>query len=806
MAKTKDALTDNQIVSICRSEIDSASGYASSELSRERSEAMDYYLGEPYGDEVEGRSSVRTREVLETVEWVLPSLLRIFTDAENCVAFDPVGPEDVEQAKTETDTVSHVFFKQNRGFYNLYNLCKDALLSKTGILKIWWDDTPEVEREEYTGLDDMQLGELMADGSVEREIQEYEQTEDGHHVVFLTTRSRGKICCEPVPPEEFGISRDARSPYVEDATFAYHRSRKSFSDLVEMGYDPALIRTLPANDDVETEEQLARRNLSDEEESLDWSHEESMRMFWITECYVRADRDGDDIAELLKVTLAAGSYTASGARLLGIEEVDDMPFATCSPILLTHKFYGLSLADLTQDLQRIKSAMLRQMLDNTYLSNNARVAVNDRLVNLDDLQTSRPGGIVRYKGDQPANAYIQPIPHTPLPPQAFTMMEYLDDIRKQRTGVGDEVAGLDKNSLASVSPSVAALAFDAARMKIELIARIIAEIALKPAFRRVHELMMKNQDREMMLQLNARWVAVNPGEWRTRVNSTVQVGTGSASRERKLMSLETVMQQQMEQVAQGGLGSVVMPEQIYRARADWAAASGLKPDLYWMDPAMVPPKPPQPDAQQDALMMQAQAMMIEAQTKQERNQLDMAKAQADTQLRMREQDLKQQEQELRAELESMKAHMVAMKQEADSDTKVASLELQMDRQDTEQEIRKLEVSLKQIEAERDREVELYKIQVDNLTKLMQSHGIASDPQAEEMKQLAQQQRDEESRVTVEYLAQLMASNQALTERIDELQSRADRPRVVKRDAAGMMVSIDDAPVTRDAAGRITQIG
>jgi hypothetical protein len=173
---------------------------------------------------------------------------------------------------------------------------------------------------------------------------------------------------------------------------------------------------------------------------------------------------------------------------------------------------------------------------------------------------------------------------------------------------------------------------------------------------------------------------------------------------------------------------------------------------------------------------------------------------------MREQDLKQQEQELRAELESMKAHMVAMKQEADSDTKVASLELQMDRQDTEQEIRKLEVSLKQIEAERDREVELYKIQVDNLTKLMQSHGIASDPQAEEMKQLAQQQRDEESRVTVEYLAQLMASNQALTERIDELQSRADRPRVVKRDAAGLMVSIDDAPVTRDAAGRITQIG
>ena len=777
------ALTDQQIMSICQGEIDNSSGYAAGDLADERTTAMDYYLFEPFGDEQSGRSSVISRDVYSTVQWCLPSLLRIFSDSDNVVSFDPTGPEDVAQAQAETDCVNHVFFKQNRSFYNLYTICSDALLSKNGILKIYWSDKPEKEREEYTGLDEIQFGTLMNDTTVEREIIEYEERSEEIagpqgmiinttiDVVFMTTTSKGRIEIEPIPPEEFGISREARSPYVEDVGFCYHRARKSFNDLVEMGYDIDVIRSLPADDEVETQEELARRNLNDENEMFGFANEESMREFWITECYIRVDRNGDDHAELLQVTLAAGNMGTGGGTLLGIEEVDHMPFTSASPILLTHKFYGLSIADLTVDLQRIRSALLRSMLDHTYLAGNPRVAVNDRLVNVDDLLTSRPGGIVRYKGDQGAGAYISPIPHSPLPPESFQMMEYLDEIRKDRTGVAEEVAGLDKNTLASVSPTVAALSFDAARMKIELIARIIGEVCLKPAFQMVHRLLMQHQDKEMMIQLGSKWMPMNPSEWRTRVNSTVMVGTGVASRERKMMALETVMSHQMEQVNSGGMGTTVMPHQIYQARADWANASGLEADLYYTDPRSLPPPPPaQPDVQQEAIMMQAQAMMMEAQSKMQKNELEGMKLQADGQLKMREQDLKQQEHELKAEIETLKARMEHMANESATDTKVASLELQMDKQDTSLEMQRLQMELNNVQKERDREVELYKIQTENIVKLLQAHGIDEDPEAAQLKTLAELERDESSRKTTDFMGQLLAQNQILVEQIEDLKA------------------------------------
>ena len=207
----------------------------------------------------------------------------------------PTGPEDEAQAEQETDVVNHIFWNENRGFYNLYSYCKDALLSKTGVLKCWADKTESVEREEYEGLDDLQLGELMQDPYAEREVIEYEATEDGHHVVFKTTRDDCKIQICPIAVEEFGIERNARSPYISDASFSFCRFRKTVAELETEGYDRAMLDSLPSNDDVETEERLARRNLTDEQESLDWAYDPSMRVIWVTECYVRIDRDGDGI-------------------------------------------------------------------------------------------------------------------------------------------------------------------------------------------------------------------------------------------------------------------------------------------------------------------------------------------------------------------------------------------------------------------------------------------------------------------------------------------------------------------------------
>jgi hypothetical protein len=281
-------LTDDEVAALCNSELDASAGYQGGELSEERSTAMDYFMGEPYGDEQNGRSQVVTREVLETVQGIMPSLMRIFAEQDNLVQFMPVGPEDEQQAQQETDVVSHIFWNENQGFYNLYSFCFDALLSKTGILKCWADKTESVEREEYEGLDDIQLGQLLMDEYADREVLEYELTDEGYNVVFKTTRDECKIKIAPIAPEEFGIAREARSPYVKDANFSYCRFQKTIGQLVEEGYDLDQLASLSSESDTFSEEELARRNLTDESDLTAANHI-SMRNVWVTECYIRID-------------------------------------------------------------------------------------------------------------------------------------------------------------------------------------------------------------------------------------------------------------------------------------------------------------------------------------------------------------------------------------------------------------------------------------------------------------------------------------------------------------------------------------
>ena len=744
------AITDEQIASICRGEVDSASGKASGELAHERAEALDYYNGEPYGDEVEGRSQVVTREVMETVEWIMPSLARIFTDVDNMVRFEPVNGDDVEQAKIETEVVNHVYWKQNKGFYNTYAFLKDALLSKTGILKIYWDDSVKETKERYENLDDVQLGSLQNDSNIEREIIEFEELESGlMNVTFRCKTLTGKVQIEPVAPEEFGIARNARSPYVSDSNFCYHRAYKSFSELVQMGYDPDVIRTLPFDEDVETQEEIARRNTTDEREPYEYISEESMRMYWITECYVNIDRDGDDVAELLRVVLAGGHYTASSSRLLSIDEVDHMPFATVSPIPMPHKFFGMSLADLTMDLQRIKSVLTRQMLDNTYLANNSRTLVNDTHVNLDDLLTSRPGGVVRFKGEGAPQQYVTPIPHNALPPQAYQLMEYLDEVQKNRTGVGNNTTGLDTNSLAKVNTGVAMLAYDQQRMKIELIARIIAEIGFKDVFRIIHRLLNQHQDREMMINVTGKFIPVNPAEWRTRENTTVAVGMGTVSRERRMVAIEGIIQKQQQVAEAGGMGTIVQPHQMYQSLSDMVDSLGLEPSAYFTDPRTIPPKPPKPNIEAEIQLATAKALKTDADSKMLQVRVTAEKNSAEAALKMREQALKAQETQMKLEIENKKLQLESLQRETDMDTKVASLEMKVSEADAKKELKELELQFKGFENNRDREIEILKTQINALTKIY----------AEDLKQ----EGGKESSDLQAYVQNLEAENQRLRE-------------------------------------------
>lgn len=799
-------VTDTELVAICEAEIASASGWSSGELADERADALEYYLGEPYGDEVDGRSQIVTREVLDTIEWIKPSLMRIFCDSDNLVVFDPVGPEDEEQAEQESDRVNYEFWKRNRGFFNLYSFVTDALLSKTGNLKAWWDDAEEEEREEYKGINDIELSLLMSEEGLEREVIEYEMTELGHHIVFKTTRKMGHVAVEPCPPEEFGINRDARTPYAQDAQFVYHRTRKTMSDLREMGIPQDVIDRIPTNDDVETEERLARRHLDDEQDILRFGMHRSMRQFWVTECYLRIDRDDDGIAELLKVMLAAGNADFSGGSiLLDTEDVDIIPFYTAPPVILTHKFYGLSIADLVMDLQEIKSTLLRLVLDNTYASTNQSMGVNER-VNLDDVLTNRPNRVIRTKGAEPPANNIFPVPSQPVPSETFGLLEYLDELRKGRTGVSDETAALDKTALGNVNTGVFALAYDAARAKIELIARILAEVGLRPLFKDIHQLLQKNIDRVETIKLRGNWVQVHPSEWRTRHNMTVQVGMGNVSRERRMMAMEAVMEKQAAAVQGGGLGAILTADNLYRAVSDYTKLWGLEPSLYWMDPAEAEPQEPEPDYQGAALQIQGAL----AESQMQRNAIDARKQEADERYKMAELELRQQESQAKAQLEALKLESDRIQADAEATEQAAKDAIDAEIKITEQKRKEIDMRLKDAQEWHKRERELYKTLIESGTKLT----------TEQIKKMDGDQPDRLNLMFTEMVDMLADGLKAVNEGLDrngnrvgemqaqmvEMREQSMAPRVFVRDESGRVVSINGQPVRRDGNGRVVGIG
>jgi hypothetical protein len=418
----KDKITEEELVTRIRGEITSSLGYMGDTISQQREQAMSYYYGLPFGNEVEGRSQFVDTTVADTIEWIKPSLMRVFASGDEMVKFNPVGPEDVEMASQATDYVNYVFTRDNPGWEILYSWFTDALLSKNGIVKVWWDETVKHEREEYEGLEENELSYLISNDSVEV-VEHTEYEVDGlfkHDIVLKRKVTDGKIRIENVPPSEFLIARESKD--IQDSRFVCHRVLKTLSELREMFPDEDLSPDdLGGSDDdmmAFSGERLERYRYDKSAEywegwgNDDTGNEEGLRTYWLHESYVKTDWDGDGITELRKVCTV-------GSKVLENEAADIIPFISLTPIKIPHKFFGLSVADLVMDLQLIKSTMLRTLLDNAYNQNYGRYAVLEGQANLDDLLTQRPGGVVRVKSP---NA-VMPLPTPALEPYSFQMLE-----------------------------------------------------------------------------------------------------------------------------------------------------------------------------------------------------------------------------------------------------------------------------------------------------------------------------------------------------------------------------------------------
>jgi predicted GNAT family acetyltransferase len=663
-------MDEGTLKGILDAEIDNAIGFIESETTDDRRKALEYYNRYEYGNEVEGRSQIVTGEVAEVVDGALPQLLRIFTQSDEIVRFEPKGPGDEEKAKQATEYVNWVMNRDNDGVLLMHNWFKDALLQKNGIVKVYWDEKIDVSKEKYQNLTQDEVAMLLNDPEVEvvnqktTEIAPAGIDEMGmmippifsYDVKLKKTKKTGKVIVENVPPEEFLISKKART--IADAPFVAHRRLATRSELTAMGFDKDIIENLPTYADLTYNQENVARFDQGEQPSDQASLDFSMQEIEVMEVYIKVDFDGDGIAELRKITYA-------GTEILDNEEADFVPFCSVCPIPMPHKFFGHSLADRAVDLQLIKSTVTRQILDNLYMTNSPRMGVVEGQVNLDDLLTVTANGIVRMKNTQA----IIPLTVPPTASQSFPLLEYLDSVQAKRTGVSDQMNGLNPDVLQNSTATAVAMMQSSAAGKVELIARVFAETGVKDLFQKILQLLCKYQDKERIVRLRGKYVSIDPREWTNGFDISINVGLGTGNKQEQMAMIAMVLGKQEEILKTVGINNPLVSLTNYRQTLGrFIEAAGFKdsneffleitPEQEQMMAQQGQQQGQQQDPAMEAYVAQMQAKMAADNAKAE-NDIQIAQVKAEAQIRLKQQEfemtmaLKKQEFEYEAQLKAL---------------------------------------------------------------------------------------------------------------------------------------------------------
>jgi hypothetical protein len=673
---------------------DALAAVQSSKLSKERSDALDYYMGDVSADipNETGKSSAVSSDVADTIEGLMPALMEIFCGGDEVVKFSPVGPEDVKPAEQETDYVNHVFMQLNPGFLALYSFIKDALLSKVGIVKVWTEEEEKEDRQTY--LDQPEDAYAILTGNPELEVVEHTEHDGLHDVTVVCRKKYKRHKVEPVPPEEFGIARRAKS--IKGASYCFHETVTTVGDLIEQGYDEAQVKALPTEGGLESTEQAARDSVDEQSGSAgDEGLNSTTRPVKVTEHYVRMDYRGNGKASLYRVK--TGGEQGDVLKRDGkpdLEEVDYAPFAAMTPVIITHRFFGRSIADLVMDIMRIKTALLRGMLNNLYLHNNPRVEVaqshsNDQT--LDDLLVSRPGGIVRTK--QPGGLQWQNVPD--ITASIYPALEYFDATREWRTGVTRQGQGIDADALQNQSATAVNQAFTAAQARMKLIARIFAETGIRDLFSLLHAEIRKHGDQAQTVRLRNEWVTVDPQQWKTRNDMTINVGLGSGSKSERVSHLMALISLQKEALL-AGKTNLVTDDKLFNSAKELAKLLEYKDaEQFFNDPSAKdeqgqlkhPPAPPPPNpdmlkiqadaaAKDKELQFKGQELQVKAaidqQADQRKAQIETVQAQADIATQDRKMQAEMAMAERKAQLEE---RLMLLDHELKREMQTAELEM-----------------------------------------------------------------------------------------------------------------------------------
>lgn len=596
----------------------------SAQLSEERAKAMDFYLGRPFGNEVTGRSQVVSRDVADSIEWIKPGILRVFTSGDDMLTFDPRNPEDVESSQQETDYVNYIITQKNNWFNAAYVWFTDALIQKNGYVKAYWDERIESEKETYKGLTDDQLALVMQDAEVEVvEHNSYEApylmpTQPGqppqqtmvslHDVKLAKNVTYGCVKYVNLPPERVIVSVLHQCIDLDGADFVEHWEYKTLSELRKEGFEVPddladMVGNEPPTDSEEQARNVYNQNLQVDSESND----PAMRRVKARECWLRFDEDEDGIAELRHCMVV-------GTTILLNEEADLIPIAAITPRIMPHRHIGISVSDSVMDIQLIKSTLQRGYLDNVHFAINGRNAIDKNKVNLEDMLTVRPAGVVRVDGS-PGDA-ILPMAHSSNFESVLAGIQYFDGVREERTGSSKQQQ-LSPDVLKQAPSGVAiAQLMNAGQALVELIARTFAETGVKRLFQIIHALTLKNATKQEVIRLRNKWVTVDPRQWKTRYDMTVSVGLGNGNKEMQVGSLQQLVAMELQMLPLG----LSNPKTIRHALTKLTNAQGFKDtEAFWVPLEQI--KPPQ--QQQDPKMaVEGAKLQFEGQQSQQQKQFD----------------------------------------------------------------------------------------------------------------------------------------------------------------------------------------
>jgi hypothetical protein len=546
--------------------------------SRDRMEALRFYRGDNlalYGDSGDGLSTVVSRDTMEAVESMMPSLVRPFVAGEEVVSFEPVGPEDEDGARQATDYVNHVFATHNNAFRVVHDAMKDGLLYRLGVCKTVMEEVEDGSPESYDAIDEAQLQGLMVEGAeIAGPITQDPAT--GLYSVTVAPKMVKRYRVHVVAPDEFLY--EERLASLDQATFLGHSKQVELADLIAMGIDAEKAKALGSGRP-DSEERDQRFEHEDDEA---WDDDDLARPIWVDECYIKCDCEGTGVLEWRKVLLGGSQST-----ILSNEKADGHPYSAWTPIPVPHKLVGLSIHDLTRDIQMNKTALQREMNNNAYLTNRPQREILDGQVNIDDLLNPQVGGIVRVKTQGAIRDMAVPF----VAQQMFPMIEYLDGVREARTGVTRYNQGMDANSLNKTATGMNIIA-SASQQRQELVARQFAEF-LKDVFKKLLGLVSQHGDKGEVIRLRGKWIEVDPSDWKTSYDMTVSVGLGSNNKDQLVGQLQSLIAMDQQIISmQGGVdGPLVTAANVYEKLKRLQEAMGLKGDKYYTDPG---------DAQQQA--------------------------------------------------------------------------------------------------------------------------------------------------------------------------------------------------------------